>query len=278
MNITARIAPLALALSAALLAGAAQAHQTWLLPNQTQFSAGREAPVAAFDAAVSEDLFIFERALKLDVLRITGPDGKPLEAENRVASRHRESFELKLPLDGTYRISNVSQAIMGSYKQGTETKRFRTTPATLAKDVPADAEITSFAVTTTRQQTFVTREQAGKTVFAPEGDGLELLPLGPVTDLSHGDTTRFRVLLDGKPLAGATLRLLRDGNRYRYKLGEQPLKSDDQGEFSVTWTEPGRYLIGANHGERPAPGQPQGTRDKPLLRASLAATFEVLPK
>lgn len=267
-----------LALVAALLPLAAHAHQTWLLPNQTQFSAGREAPVAAFDAAVSEDLFIFERGLKLDTLRITGPDGQPLEAENRTSSRHRESFELQLPLDGTYRVSHVSQAIMGAYKAGGETKRFRTTQANLAKDVPADAEITSFVVTVARQQTFVSREQPGKLAFAPEGHGLELLPLGPVTDLSHGDRTRFVLLLDGKPLPGATLRLLRDGNRYRYKLGEEALKSDDKGELMVTWTEPGRYLIAANVGERPAPGQPQGTRDKPLQRASLAATFEVLPK
>jgi len=277
MSLITRLAPLALAVTA-LLPLTAHAHQTWLLANQTQFSVGREAPVAAFDAAVSEDLFIFERGLKLDMLRITGPDGKPLEAENRTSSRHRESFEVKLPMDGTYRISNVSAAIMGSYKQGGETKRFRTTQANLAKDVPADAEITSFTVTTTRQQTFVSREQAGKIAFAPEGEGLELLPLGAVTDLSHGDTTRFRLMLDGKPLPGATLRLLRDGNRYRYKLGEEPLKSDDKGEFTVTWTEPGRYLIGANFGERPAQGQPQGTRAAPLQRASLAATFEVLPK
>jgi uncharacterized GH25 family protein len=276
MNIITRLAPIALAV--ALLPLTAHAHLTWLLPNQTQFSAGREAPVAAFDAAVSEDLFIFERGLKLDTLRITGPDGKPLEAENRATSRHRESFEVKLPMDGTYRVSNVSQAIMGSYKQGGETKRFRTTQANFTKDVPADVEVTSVTATTTRQQTFVSREQAGRVAFAPEGQGLELLPLGAVTDLSHGDATSFRLLLDGKPLPHATLRLLRDGNRYRYKMGEEALKSDDKGEFTVKWTEPGRYLIGASHGERPAQGQPQGTREAPLQRASLSATFEVLPK
>jgi uncharacterized GH25 family protein len=274
MSFISRLAPIALA--AALLPLSAHAHLSWLLANQTQFS-GKE-PVAAFDAAVSEDLFIFERGLKLDTLRITGPDGKALDAENRASSRHRESFELKLVQDGTYRVSHVSQALMGAYKQGGETKRFRTTQANFAKDVPADAEITSLAVTTTRQQTFVSKEDAGKPAFAPEGQGLELLPLGPVTDLSHGDVTRFRLVLDGKPLPGATLRLLRDGNRYRYKIGEEALKSDDKGEFAVTWTEPGRYLIGASFGDRPAQGQPQGTRDKPLQRASLSATFEVLPK
>lgn len=271
-----RLAPLALA---ALLPLAANAHMTWLLPNQSQAN-GKE-PVVSIDAAVSEDLFIFERALKLETLRITAPDGSAVEAENRQSARHRESFDVKLVKDGTYRISHLTQALTGSYKQGGETKRFRSTPATFAKDVPADAEITSLIAMSNRQQTFVSKEEPGKLAFAPEGSGLELLPLGAVTDLSHGDSTKFRLLLDGKPLADATLRLLRDGNRYRYKIGEQTLKTDASGEFTIAWSEAGRYWLGVNHGDRPGPassGAPQGTRAAPLQRASLSATFEVLPK
>lgn len=263
----------------ALLAGlplAAQAHMTWILPNSAQFS-GKEA-VVAVDAAVSEDLFNFERGLKLDSLRITAPNGAALEAENRSSARHRESFEVKLSQDGTYRISHVSQSMMGSYKLGGETKRLRTSPATLDKDLPAGAELTGLTLVTNRQQTFVSKEDPGQPRFTPEGQGLEFLPLSPATELSHGDKTRFRLLLDGKPLADATIKLLREGNRYRYKLGELTLKTDAQGEFTVEWTEPGRYWLGANAGERPAPGGPAGTREAPLKRASLSATFEVLPK
>lgn len=269
------LAPLALAV-ATLLPLSAHAHMTWLLPNKAAFD-GKE-PVASFDAAVSEDLFNFERALKLETVRITAPDGKTLEAENRSAVRHRESFDVKLTQDGTYRVSNVSQALMGSYKLGSETKRFRSTPATFAKDVPADAQITALSLTTNRQQTFVSKEEAGKVDFAPEGNGLELLPLGPVTDLSHGDKTKFRLVLDGKPAADVAIKLLREGNRYRYKLGEIELKTDAKGEFTIAWTEPGRYFIGAATGPARGPDTPQGTREAPIQRASVSATFEVLPK
>lgn len=273
-SLSLRLAPLALA--AALLPLSAQAHMTWILPNTAQLS-GKD-PVVAIDAAVSEDLFNFERALKLDTVRITAPDGKPVEPENRVSSRHRESFEVKLTQDGTYRISNVGQALMASYKQGGETKRFRGTQAAFAKDVPADAEITAFSLMSNRQQTFVSKEEPGKLQFAPEGDGLEVLPLAPVTDLSHGDKTRFRLLLDGKPVADAQIKILRDGNRYRYKLGEAGVKTDAQGEFTIDWTEPGRYWIGASVGPERGPNMPTGTREAPVKRASVSATFEVLPK
>ncbi|WAC74321.1 DUF4198 domain-containing protein [Roseateles sp. SL47] len=292
-TVLARLSPLALA-TALLLPLSASAHMVWLLPNTANVT-GRDG-VVSVDAAVSEDLFNFERALKLDTLRITGPSGQTLEAENRSSARHRESFDVKLPEEGTYRISNVSQALMGSYKLGGETKRFRSSPASLAKDVPADAEITSLTLMTNRQQTFVSRDEPGKVQFAPEGKGLELLPLSQATDLSHGDKTKFRLLLDGKPAADVTVKVLRDGNRYRYKLGEVSLKTDAQGEFTVEWREPGRYWVGASTGAQGGPGGPGGmggpggpggpgaggagggTREAPLQRASVSATFEVLPK
>ncbi len=126
-----------------------------------------------------------------------------------------------------------------------------------------------------RQQTFVSREQPGKIDFAPEGQGLELLPLDAATDLSNGDRTRFRLVLDGKPVADTAITVRRGGNRYRYKMGELTLKSDAKGEFTVEWVEPGAYWIGANVGDR---GMSGGTREKPLQRASVSATVEVLPR
>ena len=255
--------------AAALLPLAAQAHMLWLLPNATVIT-GKEA-VVTIDAAISEDLFTFERALKLEQLTITGPGGIKLEAQNRNAARNRESFDLTLPTEGSYRISNVSSSLMGAYKVGGETKRFRGA----LSEVPAGAEITSLVQMSNRQQTFVSREEPGKIDFAPEGQGLELLPLDAVTDLSNGDRTRFRLLLDGKPVGDTAITVRRGGNRYRYKMGEITLKSDAKGEFTVEWTEPGAYWIGANVGDR---GMNGGTREKPLQRASVSATVEVLPR
>jgi uncharacterized GH25 family protein len=83
------------ATAATLLPLLAQAHMTWLLPNSTLVT-NREG-VVTIDAAVSEDLFNFDRALKLDQLRITGPAGLVLQAEGQSSARHRESFDVKLP-------------------------------------------------------------------------------------------------------------------------------------------------------------------------------------
>jgi len=283
-----RCARLALWAATAALPLSSHAHMTWLLPNSSQVS-GKE-PVVSVDSALSEDLFIYERGAKLETVRITGPDGAEVAVENRSSARHRDSFDFKPVKSGTYRISNLGRAVMASYKLGGETRRFRGTVEAFDKEVPANAEVTALTVSTNRQQTFVSKEEPGQPDFAPEGQGLELLPLRPVTDLSDGDSSRFRLLLDGKPLAGATVKLLREGNRYRYKLGEVDLKSDAQGEFVVQWTEPGRYWLGVSHGARPqgpsaaasgtAPpaSGAEGTRTAPLQRASLSATFEVLPK
>lgn len=261
---------------ATLLPLAAQAHMTWLLPNTTLVTS-RDG-IVSVDAAVSESLFSFERALKLDQIRITGPGGLVLQPEGQATARHHESFDVKLPKEGTYRISNISRALMGSYKLGGETKRFRATPETLDKELPAGAELLGLVETSNRQQTFVSREEPGEIAFAPEGQGLELLPLSTVTDLSAGDTSRLRLLLDGKPLADTTVTVRPGGNRYRYKAGEITLKTDAQGEVSIAWTEPGAYWVGASAGERMGPGAAAGTRDKPVKRAQLSATFEVLPR
>src|SRR5262245_1971649 len=118
----------------------AQAHHPWLLPSQTIVD-GKDGLVA-FDAAASEDLFEFDtRGLPLDGLAVAGPDGaSPSPTAINTASRHRSSFELKLDKPGTYRVANVSEGVMVTYKIAGETKRFRGTTEAWEKEKPAKAE------------------------------------------------------------------------------------------------------------------------------------------
>ncbi|MFZ1795666.1 MAG: DUF4198 domain-containing protein, partial [Dokdonella sp.] len=79
MNAPVRLLAMAFAL---VLPLSAQAHKAWLLPSATVLSG--EDPWITVDAAVSNDLFYFNHVpLRLDALAITGPDGKPVQAENR---------------------------------------------------------------------------------------------------------------------------------------------------------------------------------------------------
>lgn len=267
---------LALLGCAALFSLSAHAHRPWLLPSATL--ADGPAPVVGIDAAISEDLFEFDSfPLLLDTLRVTAPDGSAVAADARTEARRRVSFDVKLAQKGTYRIAGVTDTAMASWKANGETKRWRGAPAALAKEVPADAQDLQVSRTLARAETFVTNETPSALPAAVSGDGLELLPLTSPTDLSVGDTSRFRLLLDGKPFSGADVTVIRGGNRYRYKMGEIALKTDAAGEFSVAWPEAGRYWLGANHGGRP-PGGPGAAPAGGTRRESYSATFEVLPK
>jgi uncharacterized GH25 family protein len=265
------------AVALAALAGAAQAHRTWIVPSASVVE-GAE-PLVSFDAAVSEDLFEYDtNALAIDNLTIVAPDGSRLLPESRSASRRRATFDVKLPLPGTYRVSASNDNLLASYKVGEETKRWRGSADAFARDVPADAKDLEVTRLQARVETWVTRGRTGDAVptalLAPLGAGLELIPLTPPTDLSAGDTSTFRLLLDGRPAADVDVTVLRGGNRYRYQLGEIARKTDADGSFSVRWPEAGRYWIGASHGGR----GPGGSAAQPARRASFSATVEVLPQ
>ena len=272
---------LALLAVGALLSLSAQAHRPWLLPSATLVDGA--APVVSVDAAISEDLFEFDAfPLNLDALRVTAPDGSAVPTDARTEARRRVTFDVKLTQKGTYRIAGVTDTAMASWKVNGETRRWRGAPAALAAEVPADAQDLQLSRQLARAETFVTNERPSALPAAVTGDGLELVPLSTPTDLSVGDSTRFRLLLDGQPVAGVDVTLLRGGNRYRYRMGEIALRTDAAGEFSVAWPEAGRYWLGASHGGRPpggaAPAASASAPVAPVRRESYSATFEVLPK
>jgi uncharacterized GH25 family protein len=268
-----------IALAAALVSLGAHAHRPWLLPSGAVIDG--PAPTVTIDAAISEDLFEYDSfPLKLDALRVTAPDGSDVPTDARQDGKRRSSFDIKLAQKGTYRIAGVTDTAMASYKVGGETKRWRGAPDAMAKEVPADAQDLHVTRMLARAETFVTSNAPSTPPAANTGVGLELQPLTGPTDLNVGDASRFRLLLDGKPLADADVTVIRGGNRYRYKMGEIALKTDGAGEFGLTWPEAGRYWLGVNHGVR-APGGGPGTAPPGPAnsrRESYSATFEVLPK
>ena len=273
-------------LVAAVLAFAslgAQAHRPWLLPSATLVDGA--ATTVTIDAAVSEDLFEADSfPLQLDGFQVIAPDGADVPTDARQDGKRRTSFDLKLPRQGTYRIAGVTDTVMASWKVDGETRRWRGAPASLAREVPQDAQELQVTRLLARAETFVTSGAPGALAPPMAGVGLELHPLTNPTDLSVGDASRFRLLLDGKPLPGADVTLIRGGNRYRYRMGEIALKTDAAGEFGVAWPEAGRYWMGVSQGAPQGGGRgasaPASTPGGGSVnrRTSYTATFEVLPK
>ncbi|HEY1181733.1 MAG TPA: DUF4198 domain-containing protein [Rhodocyclaceae bacterium] len=258
---------------AALVPLSAQAHRTWLLPSATVLD-GKE-PWVTFDAAVSEDLFDFDtNAQKLDVLEVLGPDGTAVKPENAFTGRLRSSFDLKLAKPGTYKVSMVREGAMVSYKVGGELKRWRGDEKDMAKEIPANAEGVQVTRQHARQETYVTAGKTSDAVLKKQsGVGIELVALTHPNELFAGETARFRLLLDGKPLANHLFGIVPGGVRYRGVLNEIAISTDAKGEFSVKWPAAGMYWLNASW-----PARGDGPPVMVPRRASYSVTLEVLPQ
>lgn len=261
------------ALSALLPLSAAQAHKAWLAPSKTVLSVGQWVTV---DAGVATLPFVRDHnSMKLDNLVITAPDGSTVAPENASTGKLRSTFDLQLTQAGTYRIGTFSTNMMASWEEEGKTKRWppRGTPFTtegFAKEVPKKAKDLKVNQSIGRLETYVTAGKPSDGALKLAGSGLELAPTAPVNDLYVGEPTVFQFLLDGKPAKNVEIELIADGTRYRNEIGEIALKTDDKGQVSIDWKQPGLYYLSASitddKAEKPAKER----------RSSYTGIFEVL--
>jgi uncharacterized GH25 family protein len=267
-HFTLRAASLAIALSA--VASVSQAHNAWLLPSSTVFS---KADTVTVDAAVSNDLFVANHApLRLDGLQITAPDGSTVKPETEAKLKFRNAFDVNVAQSGTYRIAVVNVGAFASWKDKAtgQNKRARGTAETIAKEIPVDAQDVTVTQSSGRIETFVT---VGKpSALKPIGQGLELITTGSPTDLAKGEKATFTLHLDGQPAKGLEVTVTAGNTQYRDKLDEVKLKTDDKGQFSVTWPTAGMYWLDASTKDSKT-SVPQAKE----RRLSYAATLEVMP-
>ncbi|WP_077000358.1 DUF4198 domain-containing protein [Variovorax sp. KK3] len=262
-----RLAAIAFALTSAVTA--VQAHNAWLLPSTTVLSKGDTITV---DAAVSNDLFVANHApLRIEGLQIVAPDGSLVKHENEAKLKHRTVFDVPVAQPGTYRIAVLNNGLFASWKdKAGQTKRARGTPESIAKDIPADATDVTITQSAGRIETFVT---VGKpSALKPIGQGLELVSTGNPTDLVKGEKSTFTLRIDGQPAKDLEVTVTAGNTQYRDKLSEVKLKTDDKGQFSVTWPTAGMYWLDASTRDNKT-SVPQAKE----RRLSYAATLEVAP-
>jgi len=250
-------------------AGAAQAHKSWLLPSATVLTADQWITV---DAAVSNDLFYFNHMpIRLDNLEITAPDGSAVKPENPTTGKLRSSFDLHLDKPGTYKMALVNNGLFASYELNGEKKRWRGKPEDMAKDIPADAKNVEITQSAGRVETFATAGAPNDTALKATGKGLEMTPVTHPNDLFAGEAAKFRFTLDGKPAADLDVEIVPGGSRWRNAQNEIALKTDKNGEVSVTWPAAGMYWLETSMQDKNATVPKATSR-----RASYVATFEVL--
>jgi uncharacterized GH25 family protein len=263
-------ATLALAVSAALPV-AAHAHKAFLVPSETVLSRTGWITV---DGAVSNDLFYFNHApMRLDNLKIIGPDGNPVEAANVNTGKFRSTFEVNLASPGTYKLAMINNSLNAQYETASgEKKRWRGTPEKLS-EIPADAKNVQITQAQGRNETFVTAGKPNDTALKPTGTGLELVPVTHPNDLATGEPITFKFVLDGKPAANLEVEVVPGGTRYRDKQNESKFTTNAEGQITMTWEDPGMYWLEASLQD-----DKSSVKQAKSRRASYVATFEVLPQ
>jgi uncharacterized GH25 family protein len=104
-------------------------------------------------------------------------------------------------------------------------------------------------------------------------EGISLVPVSHPNDLFSGETAKFIVTIDGQPAKQAEVEIVREGNRYRDALDAISVKTNDAGEFEVTWPQAGRYWVHTESSDQKT-AMPEAKRRS----LSYAATLEVLPQ
>ena len=223
----------------------AQAHRAWMLPSSTSLS-GTDAWVT-FDAGMSNGVFVADHAaMRLDGLNIMAPDGSTVASENMMRGRYRATFDAHLTQTGTYKVANVISGINASYTLNGEQQRWRGTAAEYPAAIPAGATGVSASASAMRVETFVTLGEPTTTVFAPTGQGLELVPVTHPNDLVAGEAATFTLMNNGQPAADTEVTVARGGGRYRDAPEEMTVKTDASGTFTVTWPQAGMYWLNAS--------------------------------
>ena len=250
-----------------------EAARAWLLPSQTVLA--RSGGWVAVDAAMADDLFsVNQGAMQIEnALTVTGPDGAAVTPQNPYKGRSRSSFDLELRQPGTYRIAVADSMIMARWEgDDGKPKRWRGTAAEMAANIPANAPKLEVEQVQRRVEAFVSVGTPSE-VKSTQGSGLELVPLQHPNDLYARETTKFRLLIDGKPAKNLEVKLVAGGTRYRDAPEEMTITTDASGEFAVTWPTPGLYWMDAGIADEGA-----SVPNVKKRRVSYNATFEVLPQ
>lgn len=264
---------LATTLLSLVLGTTAHAHMRWLLPSHTVLS---EPAYVTFDSSISNNLFFPERPFPVDGLTITKPDGTPGSPENLAQGKLRNSFDLNIDQEGTWRVGLQSSFFLIRYqdKNGQrggwrgEKKGLKAALKEARKKASGDVTVME---SHSRMETFVTLGQPTLKALAVSSEGIGMQSDTHPNDLYSGESTRFTFTIDGKPQQGIEVHITRGGTRYRNDTATLTLKTDRKGQVSLPWSEPGRYLL-----EVSAEGK---SSEKGIARRlGYLLTLEVLPQ
>ncbi len=259
----------------------AYAHARWIIPSHNTLS-GDKPQTITVDMSISNELFKPDHAFKPNTgaaLKRPGPPPADLQAitpdQQWLKNIPFNDFTRKsvgsitLDQSGTYRILLQQQAIQFMQFIKENGDKGRAFGSREQADVPTGASNIKQVTMISTIDSFVSRNTF--TPVQPLDQGLAIQPITHPNELFAGETARFSLLLNGQPLlTPISLQVVAGQTRYRNDRQVIKLKSNNKGEFNVTWPHAGLYLIEAETNIK--------TQGSDITKYALYTTLEVNPE
>ncbi len=272
-----RLIPVVLALA---LTAAVSAHEFWLSPASWRVAPGQRATILVNVGDRFPDATSFTAPERVDSVRLVGPTGETPVRDSFRREKDSLAADVQAPAQpGTYigvvtikpRVLEIKASDFEKYlaHEGLD--------AVIAERKRAGESTKPGRERYSRYGKTLLRIGEGSTdvsVTRPIGLAVEIVPLTDPTTLRPGDRCRFRLLFEGKPIAGA-----RVGAIYasaRTGPDEWPLgaRTDPRGEVEFTLADTGPWLIRAVHMVRRTGEQGEESADWESYWASLSFALD----
>ena len=243
------------ALAAFCASSQAHAHNFWLLVNNDTPKVGQPVQVEiGWGHKFPKDEQIKEG--RLGAIRALGPDGREFPLKKLSITQ----YEFVPPAKGAYLIAaQVAPDFLTKTKDGFKLQS--------KKGVPEAISCFRFDMAT---KTFINAGGQKQGFTGTANSSLEIMPLKDPQTQKKGATFPLRVMFQGKPLAGAEVKVTHDNWADPQKPFATVGKTDARGEIRVKLAQPGRWLIVTSH---KTPYDPPDECDEHFYTASL--TFRV---
>ncbi|MAK59714.1 MAG: ABC transporter permease [Ponticaulis sp.] len=249
----------------------ALAHRMWMLPST--FTLSGDEQWITVDGAISNDLFFPNHVpLNYENITVSSPDGAESAVEDGWVGKYRTTFDVKLDQQGTYKLTENGGTWFARWSENGEPQRRRGSIESFREDGLLDKADLNLSNSKRKVETFVTLGAPSETVFEPKNTGLELQPITHPNDVYEGEEASFAFLLDGEPASGLEIEISKGNDRYRNDAGLITVTTGEDGSFSFTPEEPGRYWLSTG---TQAEGSFEGRTIS--VRNSYVMTIEALP-
>ena len=224
------------------LQGQGFSHRMWLMPSATILSGNGQW--VTIDGAISNDLFFpNHHPTPIDMIKAYDPDLNEVKLHNAKQGQLRSTFDIQLQREGTFKVQHLRRLVWANYQEKGKDIWWRGSYEKLLEQdffKRKDLKLEDYLI---KVETYVTAGEPTPIKGLPKAKGVTLIPTTHPNDYYIGEAQELQFVVEGKPLKDVEVQLVKGQDRYRDKVNELKLKTDQNGKIQFKLDEPGRYWL-----------------------------------